>query len=158
MTFEESRISIFWIYRECRRYWRRILAVVVLALATGYGIEKLNQWEAARVAAFPPAYKAAIAEGEKILDSAKLGDFIETRGGVLLRVQEAGRNNPELDGIMVRVFPRLVNCANGRFGPLARNDSTLSRIVGRIPAVDGKPDPAGQARCDDQGAIVLIHH
>lgn len=155
MTFDQLRIEIrvlLWEYRI------KILIGAVALLAVVFGIAKMLQIEAARVAAFTPEYKASISEGEQILDSAKRGDFIVTRGGILLRVEEAGRNDPALENIMIKVFPRLVHCATGRHGPMVRDDTTLSRVIGRIPAVSGKPDAEAQAKCKDQGSIGLYQH
>lgn len=152
MTFDQLRIEIrvlLWEYRI------KILIGAVLLTGALYVFGVLQKHEAARVAAFTPEYKAAIVEGEKILDSAKVGDFLTTSGGVLLEVREIGANPPGLEGVFIKSFPSVVNCANGRRGPVVRGDMTLSRIVGLIPAVGGRPDPAASARCRDQGSIAL---
>ena len=41
---------------------------------------------------------------------------------------------------------------------MVRDDTTLSRVIGRIPAVSGKPDAEAQAKCKDQGSIGLYQH
>lgn len=152
IVLERLRIRFWWFV------WgnpSRIITVVAIIVAVGGGFIYYSRFETARVAAFTPEYKASIASGEQILDSAQVGDFIVTRGGVYLQVWETGVNDPSLDRIAIRSFPNVTNCANGRRGPVVRGDMTLSRIVGRIPAKDGKPNPVALGTCRDQGSIAL---